>query len=184
MLRTVCDALRTAARIASATLVSLLPTTSVSRYTWSLTMPPGRTRRCRLRPWHDRGPQRASAYVAGWTAPTDVRTFRAPEYVVRRIRRTPGLRRLRDVPHRHRRSPPMSVMTVVPAPRTASDSCTEEDGRGVLDALAGGDEATWSATVRQFDGLLRSAARVVLRSDADVDEAVQRTWVLLFGNAG
>src|SRR6478735_6828810 len=40
MLRTVCDALRTAVRIASATLVSLLPTTSVSLYTWSLTMPP------------------------------------------------------------------------------------------------------------------------------------------------
>jgi RNA polymerase sigma factor (sigma-70 family) len=78
----------------------------------------------------------------------------------------------------------MSVMTLVPAPRTASDSCREEDGRGVLDALAAGDEATWCSTVRQFDGLVRSAARVVLRSDADVDEAVQRTWVLLFGNAG
>jgi RNA polymerase sigma factor (sigma-70 family) len=77
----------------------------------------------------------------------------------------------------------MSVMTLVPAPRTAPDSCREEDGRRVLDALAAGDEATWSTTVRQFDGLLRSAARVVLRSDADVDEAVQRTWVLLLRNA-
>jgi RNA polymerase sigma factor (sigma-70 family) len=59
----------------------------------------------------------------------------------------------------------------------------EENGRGVLDALAAGDATTWSSTVRQFEGLLRSAARVVLRSDADVDEAVQRTWVLLFRHA-
>jgi len=77
----------------------------------------------------------------------------------------------------------MSVMTLVPAPRTAPDSCMEENGRGVLDALAAGDATTWSSTVRQFEGLLRSAARVVLRSDADVDEAVQRTWVLLFRHA-
>jgi RNA polymerase sigma factor (sigma-70 family) len=77
----------------------------------------------------------------------------------------------------------MSVMTLVPTPRTAPDSCMEEDGRRLLDALAVGDEATWSTTVRRFEGLLRSAARVVLRSDADIDEAVQRTWVLLFRNA-
>ena len=77
----------------------------------------------------------------------------------------------------------MSVMTLVPTPRTAPDSCMKENGRGVLDALGAGDATTWSSTVRQFEGLLRSAARVVLRSDADVDEAVQRTWVLLFRNA-
>jgi len=77
----------------------------------------------------------------------------------------------------------MSVMTLVPTPRTAPDSCMHEDGRGLLDALAAGDESTWRTTVRRYEGLLRSAARVVLRSDADVDEAVQRTWVLLFRNA-
>jgi RNA polymerase sigma factor (sigma-70 family) len=55
--------------------------------------------------------------------------------------------------------------------------------REPLVALAAGDEATWHATVRRYDALLRSAARVVLRSDADVDEAVQRTWVLLLRNA-
>jgi RNA polymerase sigma factor (sigma-70 family) len=55
--------------------------------------------------------------------------------------------------------------------------------RGPLPALAAGDDATWQATVRRYEALLRSAARVVLRSDADVDEAVQRTWVLLFRNA-
>jgi RNA polymerase sigma factor (sigma-70 family) len=77
----------------------------------------------------------------------------------------------------------MSVMTLVPTPRTAPDSCMQEDGRGLLDALAAGDESTWRTTVRRYEGLLRSAARVVLRSDADVDEAVQRTWVLLFRNA-
>jgi RNA polymerase sigma factor (sigma-70 family) len=77
----------------------------------------------------------------------------------------------------------MSVMTLVPTPRTAPDSCMQEDGRGLLDALAAGDESTWRTTVRRYEGLLRSAARVVLRSDADVDEAIQRTWVLLFRNA-
>jgi RNA polymerase sigma factor (sigma-70 family) len=55
--------------------------------------------------------------------------------------------------------------------------------RGPLDRLAAGDEATWQSTVRRYERLLRSAARVVLRSDADVDEAVQRTWVLLLRNA-
>ena len=55
--------------------------------------------------------------------------------------------------------------------------------RGPLPALAAGDDATWQATVRRYDALLRSTARGVLRSDADVDEAVQRTWVLLLRNA-
>ena len=77
----------------------------------------------------------------------------------------------------------MTVLTLAPAPRTTLVPCPEEDGRGLLDALAAGDEVTWTATVRRFEGLLRSAARVVLRSDADVDEAVQRTWVLLLRNA-
>src|ERR1700750_2960214 len=40
MLRTVCDAFRPAVRMASSTLVVLLPTTSDSRYTWSLTGAP------------------------------------------------------------------------------------------------------------------------------------------------
>jgi RNA polymerase sigma factor (sigma-70 family) len=53
----------------------------------------------------------------------------------------------------------------------------------LLQALAAGDDATWQTTVRRYECLLRSAARVVLRSDADVDEAVQRTWVLLLRNA-
>ena len=55
--------------------------------------------------------------------------------------------------------------------------------RGPLPALAAGDDATWQETVRRYEGLLRSTARGVLRSDADVDEAVQRTWVLLLRNA-
>lgn len=77
----------------------------------------------------------------------------------------------------------MSVPTRVPTPRGASDGCVD-DGRGLLGALAAGDAAAWRTTVRRYEGLLRSAARVVLRGDADVDEAVQRTWVLLFRNAG
>jgi RNA polymerase sigma factor (sigma-70 family) len=55
--------------------------------------------------------------------------------------------------------------------------------RGPLPALAAGDDAIWQATVRRYTALLRSTARGVLRSDADVDEAVQRTWVLLLRNA-
>jgi RNA polymerase sigma factor (sigma-70 family) len=77
----------------------------------------------------------------------------------------------------------MPVPTLVPAPRSTRDDGIDAEGRGLLDALAAGDDAAWQATVRRYAGLLRAAARVVLRSDADVDEAVQRTWVLLFGNA-
>ena len=62
------------------------------------------------------------------------------------------------------------------------DSPTDLD-RGPLAALAAGDDATWQVTVRRYTALLRSTARGVLRSDADVDEAVQRTWVLLLRNA-
>ena len=76
----------------------------------------------------------------------------------------------------------MSVLTLVPTPRTAPDTCADDD-RGLLDALAAGDPTAWQTTVRRYEGLLRSAARVVLRGDADIDEAVQRTWVLLFRNA-
>jgi RNA polymerase sigma factor (sigma-70 family) len=77
---------------------------------------------------------------------------------------------------------PMSVMTLVPTPRNAPDTCADGD-RDLLDALTAGDPTAWRDTVRRYEGLLRSAARVALRGDADVDEAVQRTWVLLFRNA-
>ncbi|SFE12815.1 RNA polymerase sigma factor [Blastococcus tunisiensis] len=68
----------------------------------------------------------------------------------------------------------------VPTPRRADAPVVD---RRHLQALAAGDDAAWQTTVQRYGGLLRSAARVVLRSDADVDEAVQRTWVLLFRNA-
>ena len=67
----------------------------------------------------------------------------------------------------------------IPAPRRADRADVPVVDRRHLHALAAGDDATWQTTVRRYEGLLRSAARVVLRSDADVDEAVQRTWVLL-----
>ena len=57
-------------------------------------------------------------------------------------------------------------------------------GNQLLAALAAGDDAAWQTTVRRYERLLRSSARGVLRNDADVDEAVQRTWVLLLRNAG
>ena len=72
----------------------------------------------------------------------------------------------------------MTVLDTAPASFFA-----DTPDRGLLLALGAGDEGTWRATVRRYEPLLRSAARVVLRSDADVDEAVQRTWVLLFRNA-
>jgi RNA polymerase sigma factor (sigma-70 family) len=55
--------------------------------------------------------------------------------------------------------------------------------RTTLVALSCGDEGAWARTVRRYEGLLRGSARAVLRNDADVDEAVQRTWVLLFRHA-
>jgi RNA polymerase sigma factor (sigma-70 family) len=53
----------------------------------------------------------------------------------------------------------------------------------LLCRIAAGDDATWRQVVRQYEGLLRGSARTVLRNDADVDEAVQRTWILLLGHA-
>ena len=69
------------------------------------------------------------------------------------------------------------------ATRPAAETAVPASGRPLLARLAEGDEATWQVTVRRFEGLLRASARAVLRSDADVDEAVQRTWVLLLANA-
>jgi RNA polymerase sigma factor (sigma-70 family) len=75
----------------------------------------------------------------------------------------------------------MSVLTRAVAPAEAPLGAAAD--RELLTALAAGDEATWHTTVRRYEALLRCAARVVLRSDADIDEAVQRTWVLLLRNA-
>jgi RNA polymerase sigma factor (sigma-70 family) len=62
--------------------------------------------------------------------------------------------------------------------------CTDAPAdRSTLVALSCGDDAVWRSTVRRYEGLLRASARKVLRNEADVDEAVQRTWVLLFRNA-
>ncbi|RBY83434.1 RNA polymerase sigma factor [Blastococcus sp. TF02A-30] len=72
----------------------------------------------------------------------------------------------------------------MPALLAPSPATADAADRSVLDALAAGDERAWQATVDRFGSLLRSSARVVLRSDADVDEAVQRTWVLLLRHAG
>ena len=72
-------------------------------------------------------------------------------------------------------------MTALATPAQATDQPT---GNKLLTALAAGDDAAWQTTVRRYERLLRSTVRAVLRSDADVDEAVQRTWVLLLRNAG
>ena len=66
---------------------------------------------------------------------------------------------------------------------TCSTDAPATTDRSLLVALSCGDATAWENTVRRYEGLLRSSARSVLRSDADVDEAVQRTWVLLFRHA-
>src|SRR4051812_47960072 len=50
MLRTVCEAFARAVRMASSMLVGLLPTISLSRYTWSLTICPPSVRRAAAHP--------------------------------------------------------------------------------------------------------------------------------------
>src|SRR4051794_8703837 len=88
MFRTVCAALPIALRIASSTLTGLLPTISLSRYTWSLTVPPPRTQVV--------GPDPGTP---ARLAPC-VRTSRAPGYVVRQIWWSRDLTSLRVVPER------------------------------------------------------------------------------------
>jgi RNA polymerase sigma factor (sigma-70 family) len=71
-----------------------------------------------------------------------------------------------------------------PSPaQTAGLVAEREAGNRLLADLAAGKDAAWQTTVRRYERLLRSSARAVLRSDADVDEAVQRTWVQLLRNA-
>ena len=74
----------------------------------------------------------------------------------------------------------MPALAYADAPAAATD---RDAGSRLLADLAAGDDAAWQTTVRRYERLLRSSARAVLRSDADVDEAVQRTWVLLFRHA-
>ena len=71
----------------------------------------------------------------------------------------------------------MPVLDTAPLPLTGTAD------PGFLRRLAAGDDATWRQVVRQYEGLLRGSARGVLRNDADVDEAVQRTWILLLSHA-
>ncbi|MCU1668585.1 MAG: polymerase subunit sigma-24 [Blastococcus sp.] len=71
----------------------------------------------------------------------------------------------------------------MPALAYAIHPAATSPDRDLLARLAAGDESTWQVTVRRYEGLLRGSARAVLRNDADVDEAVQRTWVLLLSNA-
>jgi RNA polymerase sigma factor (sigma-70 family) len=71
----------------------------------------------------------------------------------------------------------------MPALAYATHPVATSPDRDLLARLAAGDESTWQVTVRRYEGLLRGSARAVLRNDADVDEAVQRTWVLLLSNA-
>jgi RNA polymerase sigma factor (sigma-70 family) len=70
-----------------------------------------------------------------------------------------------------------------PAAEPTAPTLSAVPDRDLLDDLAAGDNGAWQRTVRRYEGLLRASARHVVRNDADVDEAVQRTWVLLLSNA-
>lgn len=71
----------------------------------------------------------------------------------------------------------MPVLATAPRPTTGA---ADPD---LLRRLAAGDDAAWRQVVGQYEGLLRGSARAVLRSNVDVDEAVQRTWILLLSHA-
>jgi RNA polymerase sigma factor (sigma-70 family) len=68
-------------------------------------------------------------------------------------------------------------------PPTASSGSHCSSNDGALGRLAAGDNATWRDTVDRYERLVRFSARAVVRCEADVDEVVQRTWVLLLRNA-
>jgi RNA polymerase sigma factor (sigma-70 family) len=53
----------------------------------------------------------------------------------------------------------------------------------LLTLLANRDEVTWRQTVRQYEQLVSRSARSVLMNVADVEDVIQRTWVLLLRNA-
>lgn len=46
-----------------------------------------------------------------------------------------------------------------------------------IQRLRDGDEAAFTALVRQLHGVLRQLARTIVRTDAAVDEVVQETWL-------
>ena len=105
----------------------------------------------------------------------------APENALRPV----ALRALVPQPRRpvpaSRRTASARVLRAAPEP--VAERTDRSAGRELLDALARGDDAAWRETVRRYESLLRSRARSVLRTESDIDEAVQRTWVLLLRNA-
>src|SRR5688500_11279293 len=104
MFLTVCAALAIAVRIASSTLVGLLPTISLNLYTWSLTGPP--RRRSWLTLARAASPRARFRYVS---AGPDVRSSCSPEYVGQRTAAALNSRKLLDVPHRRPKEPPMTA---------------------------------------------------------------------------
>ena len=54
------------------------------------------------------------------------------------------------------------------------------DIASLVSAARSGDNLAWSHLVERFDGMLRSVARSYRLSPADVDDAVQATWVQLY----
>jgi RNA polymerase sigma factor (sigma-70 family) len=52
----------------------------------------------------------------------------------------------------------------------------------LVSAARAGDDHAWTALVRRFDGPLRRVARSYRLSAADVDDALQTTWLRLFTN--
>ena len=96
----------------------------------------------------------------------------------RRPARLPGVaaRRDRTVGPGRPCPAPQSRRPVPPLPARTTD--------GELAALAAGDPQQWGATTARYSRLVSFAARKVLRREVDVEDAVQRTWVLLWKHAG
>jgi RNA polymerase sigma factor (sigma-70 family) len=55
--------------------------------------------------------------------------------------------------------------------------------RGHLDLIAARDDMQWADIVAEYSGVVRGAARSVLRTSVDVDDACQRTWIALMKHA-
>jgi hypothetical protein len=77
------------------------------------------------------------------------------------------------LPHRPRATVHSGRRTLAPA-----DTIDHGVGTVVVAALAG-DAAAWTKLIERYDGMLRSIARSFALGPADVDDAVQSTWLQL-----
>ncbi len=82
---------------------------------------------------------------------------------------------LSAVPQHSRSSAPTHLAAVASRPRPSSD----EDLAALVHAARAGDARAWTRLVERFDPTLRRIARSYRLAPADVDDAVQTTWLEL-----